>query len=702
MTRLVWTKRDLHSDNCRSLYIPKRTTNEILSLKESIEEELNVRESMIQVHLNEMRIKRTKYDEMIHKQKELEEMEKKASKGSVKKPKAMNEKKKKSKKVVEEPPIVDESTYIDVEDEYVAYEDEKFYLKNLPNSPDLLNIGINEINLRQFNIIDGILQIECFERPSQPVQIHEHFFLRSVNETYLKNIEFHQTLREPKIERIAKQKKSIFGRSVSVKLEDEIKRSFDELIKVEIEMKDNIFWWEQPKVCRWEENHIKTCEPQEKSKKIKKKLKLFDFDLENSCENIDRFLLAKNYLIPMMPVEFKFFNEQHELFIEKQKEWHQILIDKEKFTEIEARKSQESFKNYILKNCKIHWSFEEFNEIFLQRQFQPRDLFPQKQRKLIEILKNHKEREESYVRHVKIEEDQPAHMMLSELLEQIEKVHESLQPFFDKIEEKRESLKKISEEILETSDSDKQIDKGRWSSQDIYNENFNKTDRKLSFYTGKFGHFGFACRKYCNFPFKKWHLIHNSTEYTNTFTLTTQNFKIEIEISFDGYKFKLPEIIKHPSKVFEKKLFKTVEKLKDFLCSLNLNIFPEDDAVWYIPEVNEKHLSLEFHTYWSMSLLSKYEFQSSNLNHESHRRIINLESRKIDGKLENFKVIESTPLQSKFIDMENSEEVLKFHADLIHLLNENLDDTSRTEGNSILIHQTYQLLKNIRPLSFCV
>lgn len=454
--RIIWMKRDLFSDNCHSLLIRKLITNEIISLKDSVEHELSVKNSMTQVHLNKMRQVRKDYEELVQKQKEKEELEKKASKGSVKKP----NKSKTPKKVIEEPPIVDESTYIDVEDEYVAYEDEKSHLRNLLNSPDLLNIGINEINLREFNMIGGILQVECFERPSQPVEIHEHLFLRLINEQCLQKVDFHQILKLPKLEKITKQKKSILGRSISVKFNDEIKKSFDELIKVEIELRDHIFWWEAPKVCIWEENEKKmeNFNSHEKSKSVHK-LKLFDFDLENSANEVDRYLLAKNYLIPMMPVEFNFFHEQLEIFLEKQKEWKQILMYKEKFSEIEKHKSQDSLKKFLVKNCKIDWNFEKFNEIFNHRSFQPRDLFPKKHRNLIKVLEVCKA-DETDLKNTITDEIQPtrqAHMMLSELLDQIGKVHESLQPFFDKIEEKRESLEKISKEILEKSNSVNEI-----------------------------------------------------------------------------------------------------------------------------------------------------------------------------------------------------------------------------------------------------
>ena len=100
------------------------------------------------------------------------------------KPKKTKKPKKSKLKIEEieiEPPKVDENTVVDVDDDYIKFEDEIHSNNKILVEPEKLNTKENEINLRNFQITGGIFEINCFEKPSQVKQMNLKMFLKTGN-----------------------------------------------------------------------------------------------------------------------------------------------------------------------------------------------------------------------------------------------------------------------------------------------------------------------------------------------------------------------------------------------------------------------------------------------------------------------------------------------------------------------------------------
>jgi hypothetical protein len=173
--RGLWFRKDLLSDHCPSFYPPHKMDFQTLSV--AVERETIVRKFMRKMRLDAMRRERAEYELKMEEKRRLEEEEEEARKASKDKKKAEPKKKQKITLQVE-PPIVDESTYVNVDDEYVAYETNKAEEESRSLSPDQLNLQEHEVNMREFQILGGIYKIECLERPPQPKQIDDRIFIR--------------------------------------------------------------------------------------------------------------------------------------------------------------------------------------------------------------------------------------------------------------------------------------------------------------------------------------------------------------------------------------------------------------------------------------------------------------------------------------------------------------------------------------------
>lgn len=166
--RGLWFKQDFFSDHCQTFYAPSmyRTITvasrkfyapvdeQFESLKESAADEISTRREMTEKHLEKMRADRDVWEEKM--EKILLEEEKK-SKGSKKRPGAAIQPKTSAKVNAEiEPPVVDESSYVDVETEYCAFEMEKFNEERKIFLPENLGLAKNEVRK----------EILCFTRSS--------------------------------------------------------------------------------------------------------------------------------------------------------------------------------------------------------------------------------------------------------------------------------------------------------------------------------------------------------------------------------------------------------------------------------------------------------------------------------------------------------------------------------------------------------
>ncbi|CRK97044.1 CLUMA_CG010485, isoform A [Clunio marinus] len=474
VVRGLWFKHDFFTDLCPSFNALREM--EFVDLKTSLMFEFQTRQSMINVHLNEMREVRETYEMKMEEIRKEEESQKKSKKVQE------NVKVGKAKKIEVEPPIVDESTYVDVEAEYVNYEDQQMEKQMNCLSPRNFNLKEHEMNMREYQIVKGVFKIECFDRPCQWTDVNQQMFTR-VNDDYnlLQYQTFEHEYSEPEIK---PQRKSIIDKNPV----DPRAVALADLIRVEIKLDENIFWPEVPVVCRWElweeSEEFEALDTEtkdfnlnydkimmEESEKLFSaseqkhclRMKLSDFDLKTAPENIKLSNLIKHYIVPMMPYEFHYFNEQLEIFEKKQREWKQILQAKKKISEndVENLNLKEIFTENLSKIDIRNITVDEFNKLFDAKNYQPRELFPINYPELIEIIPNselenlsevkEKESLEELIRKQKERDDDDVDiglqrplkdepLLVTELHEQVNKLKESLRPIFREIKREEDSV----------------------------------------------------------------------------------------------------------------------------------------------------------------------------------------------------------------------------------------------------------------------
>ncbi|KAG5679973.1 hypothetical protein PVAND_009508 [Polypedilum vanderplanki] len=475
--RAMWFKRDIFSDYCPSFLPPHKM--EFQNLLAAIDNEMIVRTLMRNNRIEKMRKARTDYElkmEEIRKQQEEEEAAKKNSKKEMK-----EEFKKIKKKIIKmpvEPPIVDESTYVDVEEEYVEYENLKAEEERNSSSPQNLNLHEYEVNMRDYQILGGIFKIECLERPTQTKPVGDRIFIR-INElsNVLKYQNFTHLYKESKLLQIKDERMSMY---FSDKILEEQSQALAELTKVEIVLSDKIVWFEAPTVCRWEK-----WEDSEEFHQLDSKLQNYNLNYDEIVKNeqeklfnapsVDHYSkrtfddfqimansddtkiklsdLIKHYLIPIMPEEFLNHYEKLELFENKQKAWR---IYKEK----EALKSSTANDHKEIKSASIEAliTIDEFLKHFEKKHEQPKNLFPKStdQRKIeveqdVNVLKRVKEARKELRKAIKYEDIYNSALMeiplkneptaLSEFLNEIEEFKLKMIPIFKEI--RKESEEKV-------------------------------------------------------------------------------------------------------------------------------------------------------------------------------------------------------------------------------------------------------------------
>lgn len=134
--RGLWFKHDLLSDFCSSFDPPCEPT--YVDLKTSTQNEWLVRREIADKRVKAMRKLREEYEEKMREKAEAE------GKGGAVKVEEVKSSKVKFK-ADKEPPIVDDS-YVDVDEEYLEYEDNVFEGELESFSPDNLELTKNEVN----------------------------------------------------------------------------------------------------------------------------------------------------------------------------------------------------------------------------------------------------------------------------------------------------------------------------------------------------------------------------------------------------------------------------------------------------------------------------------------------------------------------------------------------------------------------------
>lgn len=462
-----------------------------------------VRQAMKKRHLDKMQKRRLSYEMKMQKKRSDEEAKKKKKKTAEK----AKSKSKTKDRFLMEPPIVDENTFLDVDEEYLDYEDGVALQERIMMGPEYLPLNENDVNLRKYQISGGIFKIDLLERPLQTEQINQHLFIR-INEVpnRLKFVDFqHKYDAKPvSFATTGDERKS----RLELLAKDKEEKALGKLFKVEVKLFDRCCWWESPVVCRWEpweesdefemlddltkdynlhyEDHV--AEEQQKLFKnvdqilCPNVLTIEDFDLSNLPEDIQLSHLIEDYLTWMMPDNFKVFYEELAMYEDKRREWKKILqIKKEQEHERKLSinsndprmsiddPADDSDKEAV--KLKILPTFLEFSKNYNESHVTPKPLFPKagsvslKSKKNLTAEEDVKELRQRIVDQKTAEERndidmgeiKPARgapMLMSELLEKINVVKANDKPFFRELAEIKKSMsaqpmKKIS--ILQAS-----------------------------------------------------------------------------------------------------------------------------------------------------------------------------------------------------------------------------------------------------------
>ncbi|KAI9584329.1 hypothetical protein GQX74_006224 [Glossina fuscipes] len=238
------------------------------------------------------------------------------------------------------------------------------------------------------------------------------------------------------------------------------------------------------------------------------------------------------------------------------------------------------------------------------------------------------------------------------------------------------------------------------------------------------GYIGFACKTYVHFPFTCWELEPNSTDPLSEviFTLVTQHVKCVFHITNQGILGRVvepgPFTRKLKKYLIMEKPLKNISELKKIFKEKNINIFPENDASFYIEQgcYSQKHLATEMHTYCCMALHScLMKFSSSIWNRWAKRRDIILHFVKYQENPSATLQVHITPEETRFVEVTEicaqSDEVklaftptwrnINFYCDLHNaIMSVESYALERRCRDKQMICYLKMLLSEIRPLSF--
>jgi cancer susceptibility candidate protein 1 len=316
--RAFWTIYDHYSDQDPTYNI--KNPNKIENIRVVHENEWILRRSLAERRISEMRTARNEWEvrEKI-RQLALEEEAKKAaenadSKSSAKSKKKAPKRKKKAKEAPDiEPPLVPDNMLIDVDEEFLLYEEQ--YLKNKENlGPNALLLNNGDVNLRSYQIVGGLCSFHYIKALPQFRTDIRHEYLLKVGEI---------------------EEKLTF--------KDYVAENDDQLLKFIITLPDTTFWWEEPVVCKWvpweesqsfkalddelQDFHLRHNEIMEKKTFFsapivplnRRKVKVFpDFDLNNVPPEIKLHFLFKDYIVPRLPERYKTTTERFFDFLVQQ------------------------------------------------------------------------------------------------------------------------------------------------------------------------------------------------------------------------------------------------------------------------------------------------------------------------------------------------------------------------------------------------
>uniref|UniRef100_A0A1A9W5X3 CASC1 C-terminal domain-containing protein n=1 Tax=Glossina brevipalpis TaxID=37001 RepID=A0A1A9W5X3_9MUSC len=181
-----------------------------------------------------------------------------------------------------------------------------------------------------------------------------------------------------------------------------------------------------------------------------------------------------------------------------------------------------------------------------------------------------------------------------------------------------------------------------WTTNYIKSSKFIQAERKFVIETDRLGYIGFAFKRYEHFPFKYWDLQPNEVD--------EQGVRGDVTEVIASKKF-----INKPIKYLViQKPIKDYTELKKRFKEKNLNIFPDNDACFYVENgyFSEKHLAMELHTYKCMAIhCSQMKFSHCQWNRLAKRRDIILQFVQYKDNPDNTVVVHVTPEETTFVEV---------------------------------------------------
>ncbi|XP_058817278.1 uncharacterized protein LOC131680581 [Topomyia yanbarensis] len=261
---------------------------------------------------------------------------------------------------------------------------------------------------------------------------------------------------------------------------------------------------------------------------------------------------------------------------------------------------------------------------------------------------------------------------------------------------------------------------GRWSTKLVRRQEYDPIEAKLTIWVERLGTFGFAMEKYYNLPFKSWDIRRTGKiiDLTTTITLKCVCIEIAINVTKSGYRIEFlnaPQNLKPPASEL------TLDTLEKSLTQMNITIFPEQDAPFYVHNMTTpKHESMEMHNLKCMAAFClTHNFTNCFWNKYAPHREALIQSRQlIEGRQEpEFVTVSMNPLKASTVLVEELcsplDQVLlgfqpvpenqPYNPDVYNLLKDTLEEPSRKllqKTPPMLQWNVAQLLLKLRLLSF--
>ncbi|XP_064542155.1 uncharacterized protein LOC135431132 [Drosophila montana] len=265
-----------------------------------------------------------------------------------------------------------------------------------------------------------------------------------------------------------------------------------------------------------------------------------------------------------------------------------------------------------------------------------------------------------------------------------------------------------------------------WTTKYINRTVFEPENFTIKIQTDRLGIFGFAYKRYEQFPFRDWTLQYNEEDNNEIiFKLDTFHVRVYLYITnvgIRGYVTKLTtEYTARPVKYLEiTEPISDYRELRRRFCEKNINIFAEHDACYYIENgyFSEKHLATELHVYDAFAIHCKLiKFYRCDWNRLATRRNIVLCLRNPKDLNEGADVtVRVTPDNSTFVEVsepcsDNLDTIkldyqltwrnIGVYSDVHQLINSMYPQATDVRNRDPkLIYYIRTLFTEVRPLSF--